>query len=360
MNLSDSFQIYALMDGTTINGILRVEGTPLSQRYNKGTDKFIPDFESLAENKRPTVVTILRDVATGGALKPTSITFKYNDVALTFGSDGLSTNSGLQGYFKKIDDYSVKVGSQTITLPVLRVMKNLVPISGYDNDRISVSGSVEVGGASATFDGLSTTVVIQESTGNSYDVQVQNDYGSQFEEGGPTSFTETAHVYKDGVDINDFQGITFKWFKVLGTGDTALGTSRTQNITLDDVDNKLKLRVDVYVDGSKVASGFDEISDFTDTYYVNFKRTGISGNTIRQGETATITPVAVKRSTGEENPSLISTWSWSIKDNSGAGFTLTGKEGATFQASSVQISYEDVKRAGYGLGGVVTGTGNSN
>lgn len=354
MNLSESFQIFALMDGTTVNGTLRVEGTPLAQRYNKGTDRFIPDFESLAENKRPTVVTVLRDVATGAVLKPTSIIFKYNEVALEFGSDGLSTNSGLQGFFKKTDDYSVKVGTQTVGMTALRVMKNLVPISGYDNDRITVSGTVEIGGATAAFDGLSTTVVIQESTGNQYDVLVTNDKGSQFLEAGE-SLTETAHVYKDGVEVSDFEGVTFKWFKMLGTGDAAWGTSRTQVVTTSDVDNKLKLRVDVYVDGSKVASGYDEVSDFTEPYYVNMKRTGISGNSIRPGETATITPVAVKRSTGEENAGLISQWSFSIKDNAGNPFTLTGKESDTFQASSIQITYEDAKRAGYGIGGVVTG-----
>ena len=48
MNLEGSFTLIALMDGTTINGTLRVEGTPLVQRYNKGTVVFIPDYPKTA------------------------------------------------------------------------------------------------------------------------------------------------------------------------------------------------------------------------------------------------------------------------------------------------------------------------
>lgn len=55
--IEGGFTLVALMDGTTINGILRVEGLPLIQRYNKGTNHFIPDFEKVAENEQPTAVT---------------------------------------------------------------------------------------------------------------------------------------------------------------------------------------------------------------------------------------------------------------------------------------------------------------
>ena len=82
MKLEGGFTLIALMDGTTINGTLRVEGTPLVQRYNKGTDVFIPNFETLAENSRPTVVVILRDISDGSVLVPNSIEYRYNDLSL--------------------------------------------------------------------------------------------------------------------------------------------------------------------------------------------------------------------------------------------------------------------------------------
>lgn len=348
MNLEGLLTLVAVMDGTTINGTLRVEGTPLSQRYNKGTDAFIPDFTNLAENSRPTVVVILRSVADGSIMNPNTIEYRYNDILLTFDANGLSTNSGMVGYFKKIIDYSTNISGTTYKLPALRVMKNLVPISGYDNDRITVAGTVEIAGSSIEFSGLFKEVVIQESTGNQYDILITNDKGSQLLAAGE-SLTDTVRVFKDGIEITDYTGFTFQWVKMLGTGDTNMGKTRTQVITTDDVDNVLKLRCDVFKDGSKVASGYDEITDFSDPYCVVFKKTGILGNTVRFGQTLTATPVVAKRSTGEEVPGLVKSWNFSVKDNVGAAFILTGKSAATFSGTNVIVTYEDMVRAKLGM-----------
>lgn len=352
-SIQGGFSLIGLMDGTTIIGFLRVENTPLVQRYNAGTTQYVPDFESMAENVRPVVVPILRNSMDGTVMTPQTCIFKYNGVEITFGEDNLSINEGMEGTFKRIIDYQANIGSQTYTLPSLRVMKNLVPISGYDNDRISVSGTVEVGGQSISFNELNTDVTIQESTGNQYDAVVTNDRGSAFTQPGET-LTETVNLYKDGVHVTDLSGYTFQWVKELATGDENMGTARTQSVSTDDVDNVLKIRVDVFKDGSKLVSGFDEVTDFSDPYSVNIKITGITGNAIRNGQTATITPVVVKRSTGEEQAGLVSTWNWAIKDNEGKDFTLTGKEGATFSAASIQVPYADIVRAKMGLSGYVS------
>lgn len=351
--LSSSFTLVGIIDGTTINGYVRVDNTPLVQRYNTGTNSFIPDFEKMAENNRPVVVPILRDASTGDVVTPNSIKFMYNGLELTFGEDNLSTNEGLEGVFKKLADYQAAVGSQSYPLPALRVMKNLVPISGYDNDRISVSGTVEVGGQSIPFNELSKEVIIQESTGNQYDVVISNDKGSAITEAGE-SLTERADIYKDGNKISDVSGFSFKWFKVTTGGDVAMGTAQTQVIAASDVDNKLVVRCDVYHNESLVASGFDEISDFSDPYFVRMDITGIDGTAIRKGQTATITPKAVKRSSGEEVSGLVSSWTFRIQDNEGVDFTLTGKESASFSGTNCQISYEDIKRAKMGISGYVT------
>lgn len=119
-------------------------------------------------------------------------------------------------------------------------MKNLVPISGYDNDRITVSGTVEISGSSIGFNALSKEVVIQESTGNQYDVLISNNKGSQLLTAGE-SLTDTVRIFKDGVEVTDYTGFTFQWVKMLGAGDTNWGTSRTQVVSTNDVDNVLKL-----------------------------------------------------------------------------------------------------------------------
>lgn len=355
MNLDGGFSLIGLLDGTTVNGILRVEGTPLVQRYNKGTSVFTPDFEAMAENKRPTVVLILVDTSSGAVLVPQTIEFRYNGLLLTFGSNGLSTNSGLAGFFKKINAYSTNIGGQTYNLPALRVMKNLVLISGYDNDRITVSGTIEVGGASISFSDVSKEVVIQESTGNQYDVLISNNKGSRLVSD-EESLTENVRVFKDGVEMTDYSGLTFEWYKMRGSGDEAWGTGRTKKVTTGDVNNVLKLRCDVKRGGTLLASGYDEVTDFSDPYLLRVKISGILGNTVRRGETAVMTPVAVKRSTGEEVPSLITNWNFSIKDNAGAPFVLTGKSAANFTANKASVTYEDMVRAKMGLSGVITGT----
>lgn len=233
--IQGDFGIAGLIDGDTVNPTLRVEGAPLSQRYNKGTTMFSPNFEALPENMRPTVVVLLRGVSTGEILPNQTLEFRYNDMLLTFDANGLSTNAGMVGYFKKISAYSTNVGGRTVSVPALRVMKNLVPISGYDNDSILVSGAVELDGHSIPFKEISIKVIIQESTGNQYDVILSNDRGSQFTSKNE-SLTETARVLKDGIEITDYTGFTYKYFKMLGEGDVSMGTSRTQLITTDDVD----------------------------------------------------------------------------------------------------------------------------
>lgn len=353
--LSSSFGIFGVIDGTTINGYVRVDNTPLVQRYVKGTDNFIPNFESMAENIRPVVVAILRDASTGDVVTPNSIKFMYNGLELTFDpGSNLSTNEGMEGMFKKLVDYQAAVGSQSYSLPALRVMKNLVPISGYDNDRIGVSGTVEVGGQSIPFNELSKAVIIQESNEGQYDVIISNDKGFAITEAGET-LTLQADIYAGGNKVSDLSGYSFKWFKLTGEGETALGTAQTQVISASDVDNKLVVRCDVYnSEESNKVSGFAEISDFSDPYMVRMDITGIDGTAIRKGQTATITPKAVKRSTGEEAAGLVSSWTFRIQDNEGVDFTLTGKDGASFSGTNCQISYEDIVRAKMGISGYVT------
>ena len=349
MNIENGFGLIGLMDGTTINAFLRVEGTPLVQRYNKSTSQFVPDIEALADNIKPTAVLILRDSTDGSLLTASTIVWMYNGIVLTFDANGLSSNTGMVGVFKRLDAHTTTVGSASVAVPALRVMKNLVPLSGYDNDRLSVSGDVEVGGAQIPFAEISKEVIIQESTGNQYDVMITNNKGSQIL---TTSdiVAEKARIYKDGIEVVDLTGYAFKWYKLLSTGDTAWGTSQTQNVAADDVDNVLKLRCDVLYNNTVVGSGYDEVTDFTDPIIAQMTYSGISGNVVKSGQTALLTPKAYKRSTGEE-VALTGNWNWNIKNNAGEAFILTGKTSATFAAKTASITYADMKRAGMGLSG---------
>ena len=347
------FSLIGIMDGTSINGFLRVEGNPLVQRYNKGTSQFIPDFEAdgFPEANLPVAVLILRDTSDGSVLipQPAGIVWKYNGIELTFGSDNLCTTSGLEGVFKKIDSRTTQIADQSYNLPAIQVLKNLVPISGYDNDRLSVSGSVEVSGNSIPFSEISKEVIIQETTGNAFTMSITDDKGFYLVTG-TDSLTAKCTIYKDGNEVSDYTGVTFKWEKLLGTGNVAMGTARTQTITNDDVDNVLLLRCTATLEGESISDTVS-ITDASDPYETYFEYTGITGNAIRKNETAVVTPKARRRSDGQN--AKVSSWAWSIRDNSGAGFILTGKDSATFNAASATISWADMKRANMGINGSV-------
>lgn len=364
MNVSGGVQLIALLDGTTINGFLRTEGTPLVQRYDKSKSSFIPNFKNLAEDDKPTVVAILRDSATGEIRTAKTITYYYNDVALTFASktyEGktrqMCTNSGMEDLIEYIPSYSEVIGGVTYSLPAIRVWDNLVPISSYDNDKITASGTVEISGNIIGFSGLMKEVVIQEASGQQYDVRISNTMGSQLLEA-DTQLVETCEVYKDGGKVTDFTGFTFAWYKVTADGDVAMGTAQTQTITKDDVDNVLKLRCDVTIN-SMTISGFDEITDLSDPYSVMNKIDGITGTQIKMGETAIITPQVVKRKTGAVIEGAVSTWKWYTKNNEGEDFVLSNQSSHQFEAASITVPYNDVVRAKNGFNAVYSGTVNS-
>ena len=354
MNLEGGFSLMALYDGSTVNGILRVEGMPLVQRYNKGTNKFIPDFTALAEDKKPTAVLILRDVTSGMILKPNQLTWKYNSVPLTFDAEGLCNTKGMEGMFKKIDAHPTSIGSDVVNLPALRVLKNLVPISNYDNDRLSISGTIEINGHGIPFQEIGKDIAIMEITGNTYDVIISDDKGSALTQANE-SLTATAVLYKDGVEVVDYTDYTFQWVKLLGSGDVKWGTARTQTVSTNDIDNILKLRCDIMFDGGIVASGLTQISDFSDPYYVDFQITGegVVGNALRPGQSATVKPVARKRSDGTINTAFNS-WQFNVKNNAGKDFKLEAASGATFTAASVVVTSADLPHAGGGISGSVS------
>ena len=352
--LSASFKLFATSDGSTISGSLRVDGYPLVQRYTAGTEKYVPDFAALPEADRPTIYPVLRDQSTAAVLTPNTYEWRYNDVLLAFGADGLSTNSGMAGLFKRIDNYQASIGGQTFQLQALRVMGNLASATNHDNDRITLGGTVEAAGSSVAFADLAKDVVIQESTGNQYSAAIVNDAGSALTDE-VTTLTESLQIYKDGVLLTDTTGVAYQWYVLLPSGKQNLGTAATQAVGLDDVDGSSVIGCDISVAGSVVASAYDLVTDYTDPYLVQFAVTGMTGDRCRPGETPTVTPAVYRRSDpGTPVSGLVSTWSWAVYDNTGAPFTLSGKQGATFQAASVTTSYNELRSASGALGFIVS------
>lgn len=350
-----SFEIVAVMDGTSINGDLQVDRMPLIQRYND-SGLYVPDYEAAAEDERPAVVPVLTNIAAGNAwTEPQTLTWKYNGIALTFGGDNLSTNEGMEGVFKRDTAYSKSYDGSTYVTEALIVMKNLVPISGYDNDRISVSGTVEVNGCQVEFNDLSTDVVILKSTGETTAVGITfvddvSDLTNNVRE-----ITAVANVYGPSGPVSDLSGYSFSWKKETAEGDAALsqgtGTGQTQLITGDDVDSYALIKCAVSKDGSQIAAAHVEVRDNADPVNVECVVSGLTGGALHKGGTAVITPRATIENGAKEL--TVKSASWHIYDNNFKDFTLSGQSGPTFTSATAQVTYEDAKKAGWGVKGFV-------
>ena len=347
--VENSFTLMGLLDGTTIYGFLRVDGSPLVQRYTPGTTNYIPDFEADGFSLHPVIAPILRDSSTGNVEVPTSLTWKYNGETLVFNADDLSTNEGMADMFQRIYDYPVVISGTTYRLPALKVLKNLVSVDNRDNDRISVSGKVEIGGNLIEFQEMSKDVLIKESDGSTYDVLINDDGGGMFTADGQV-ITMTARVYKEGAEVTSESGVTYRWVKETADGDVNMGSNKTQQLRQSDVNGLLNVRCDIRISDSEQASGYHQIKDATDEYHIEFNFSNIKGNALRKGESTVVTPKAVTVS-GVEKTGL--SWSWYLKKNDGANFTGYPL-GYQFTASSITVTYQNVMDAGGGIKGYVS------
>ena len=187
--------------------------------------------------------------------------------------------------FKQLTDYSTNYDGASKAVKALRVMKNLVPISGYDNDRISVSGTIEVGGSQIAFDGISTDVVIQKSTGSAFDLIIADGMLTQDDR----SVVLTAQLWNEGSEVTDLSGYTFEW-KIIDPDGTDkafsnVSTTKTQTVVAADVNYQARVRCTVKKGTDVVATGFCTVTDYSDPVQASFNITGIDGTTVKSGQT---------------------------------------------------------------------------
>lgn len=335
-----SFRIVATMDGTSLYGYLRAERTPLVQYYNTETGAYTPDFGGLAADKKPLVALILMNVSTGALAVPTEVTWQYNGVTLTFGSNNLSTNSGMEGLFKRIASYSTTYDGNTVSVPALEIEDNLASVGNVDNDRISVSGKIEVAGNDIGFNDISKEIVIAEATGSGYQIILGN---AEIHEG-DSGVQLTAELLSAGVPVSDLTGITFRWTALKADGDKVLsGSGKTVTVSAGDVDWQLVVKCEALQNGAVIAAQQCTVTDLSDPVQATVGITGIDGEYIKPGETARATPVAKRRVA--QTTVAVSSWTWRTTNNAGAAFSLSGKGSSTFTASYADITYDDVVRA---------------
>ena len=360
MEAQNSIAITSVMDGTTLNGYLYVQQSPLVQFFTKGSDNFIPNFKTDA-SKQPIVALVLRDTSTGevyqssqsGALS--EINWKYNGITLQFGVDGLCTApSGLAKRIKLLSQYSTNVDGKSVVVPAIRIVDNLVPYSDYDDDRLSVEGKVVIDNQAIPFAEVGTTVQIKQSGGSGLVLTIEGDNSIS---GTETTETLKAVLVRDGVLVTEPSALaeyTIKWSKV--PSGTFKNAADGWSLVVDksDVDGSLHIRCDVFDKSNTktpLVTQFFDMHDMTDPWYILFDvipGTGNpQGNRLRRGQDLTIKATAWERSKTPKSKPL-SSCKWYTYDNTGARCTVSSATAPEFTAASVKLTYGDVKNIGKG------------
>lgn len=374
----ESFKIYAILDGTTINAaLINVGDYPLRQGFKKGTDVCIPNFND--QSKNPCLVAEVRESMTGTIRANVQLTaWTYNGVTLSFDSDGLCTTGNYAGLLKKTTKTRNGVACQA-----LQIMGNLatVSVSSHDNDVIGFKGTVEINGFTQDIE-LYDTVEIFEITSSGLFVYMKPERNYFTTDTVDTPILVEAVLFNEGIEITDKSERLKYYYKFYD--DSASTTVFTQadnqplygcQIKADDVDDTLILRCDVFADSAmtdKKCSGTIEIHDYTDPYNLYFVITDSSSTSVgaspslHPGDSVKVTPKVEVRATNEDVTSKFS-FVWRIYNNTGGDITESLFEYTTdaknnkvqTEKKSLDISYDTVKSAGYGLSGYVVATLNT-
>lgn len=344
--INGSFQLFALMNGVNIRARMGIINGPLRQEYKKGTNICSPDWETSAT--KPLVYAQLNRDDNGAVLIPTTLDLYYNGVLVAFGSDGLSTTGALAGVFRK-STKTINIGGRDYpSMTVFEIVKNIVPVSNYDNDTILLKGTTEVSGQSLAFDAISETVEIVETVGSSTTLYLDGD--TDVTTDSPTA-TLNAHVLIDGTSPSDLSAYVAKWYKVVGEVATLAATGVwTLTVRAADIDGTTTYRCDLLQkDGSTVlGSAYINVTDYTDPYRVNLYVDGITGEQIKEGETAVYT-AKVEKDDGTEDATAQT--AFTVTDNSGSKIaSLSGVK------KTISVTFQDVMNAGGGISGYVSAT----
>ena len=266
--ISNHFCLTALQEGVTVQGSLRVAGA-LSQNYNANTGKCIPDWKADA-TIRPTVYPVIRR---GAAYLPgTAIvggTWLYNDNAIQFDANNLSTN-----FLDAAGNPLFEAGTTTVSLngalyamPRLTMVANLASASNIDLDTIGFRGSVEVAGKPVDF-AAQVDVKIAQMTSQGY-LGVLSPESAIVSQQTDTVTIQASLFGEDGGGVTTW---FTKWYNV-GTGQeiTAAVDAKQLTIAGSEFTDNIVIRCDFFLDAAhtnRVTSAFASIDDIQDPEYL--------------------------------------------------------------------------------------------
>lgn len=385
LRVNSSLVLEAVMDGTTIISRLIAGGDyPLLQRYNSATGAITPDFSQTLEGEKPYVYPLVMHSDGSGVCEIKSCTFTYlGTVVATYDKETGEFNINdawddvFEGAEKTINIQGIEgAGSTTITVPALCIKGNLYNESNKDTDLIGCYGTVSLSGYDVQFTGLRQEFVIEEETSSMYALWLTVSNGGVIANS-IGSVVITPHMDVTG-DLKDDAFSTntryqIRYYKATANGKVQITSGvngfviaeAAQNYALtvpaSQVDSNLTVFVeliDTQKSNSRLASASTVVQDLSDPYDIQwqvvdsgnsgYQANSVSGNTIKKGGQASVTANVVNRSTGATDSS--NSWNFCLVGYKNDGTILedatTNTKGFIVKAKSVDVSYNDLLRAG--------------
>lgn len=240
--------------GAELYQTVDAQGNPLPSWTEVGSHPIItPEGRSLTANK---------------TAKLSDWTWKYIGNALTFDSNGYSTNSGLVKKFK-VDKTSGK----------LEIIGNLASESNTDNDTLTFTAKVTVDGVSAVMS-KDIEVVITQGGASSYYGNLSSE-NVILNDANPTTIIKHSLIFggKTMTYGGSTDGYTLKWYKGVRDAAHALTDFNPAKVTRADVDGTTLFLADFVVNGSVVYTDGIILTDEADEFYVRAQCSESLGDT---------------------------------------------------------------------------------
>ncbi|MCD7935529.1 MAG: hypothetical protein LUG98_01570 [Tannerellaceae bacterium] len=321
--------------GGTYIPVLTCPSGDIYQAYQGGASNgytVIPDWEA-DTSKQPIVYFVATSsrVAEGIAI-PTAIEWYYNSTKLSFDNTGLCTTTNYINYFQQV--------SREDGIPGLKILKNLVVVSGLLSGTITAKATVSYGNITDQLE-ADYTVRIEKQTGSPYRVTIAAADDNLFTIRTENGSVKIKAVVYDG-DMELTTGLTYKWYRATGGSWTQVTTLTTATVTItaDMVDSYSQYKVEVFKDGEMLGFDTETIIDASDPVIILMNPTPENETIEDEGDTVKYSPSCVTRGDTSKTPisDFIGKFQFIFSDSKGNLLYSTTASGKTKEATAT-ITY---------------------
>lgn len=265
--VSGGVTITLLKNGDNLNTVL-LSTLPLYQTFKKGTQDYVPNWATTPSGQQPVIFPRVYSVMEAQVIPAANVSWKYNNIAMTFNASGVCTAPDIAaGKIKQIDYNGSKA---------LQVIGNIASDTNNDSDIITFSGTVLGVIVSAEI-----TILIEEAAANLYRLFLNMD--DDVIDGDETSLAMTAALFNMGSQVTS--GVQYEFLNEAGTVLRSKSSSASFTITKAMIDSELLVICRAYVNDVVVAQEQKQVWDSTDPFVIICDK----GSNVRQGPGENIT-----------------------------------------------------------------------